>query len=150
MEVADDDTLDAYFNVSSEILPIEEICRYSIVDEIDTRKAKALGVSEERLTNLTSRFGVERFPEVALNVLDVTLSTRKTRILQEIYNMPVERGDAQDVSRPQKRAKPSFSRLKFMELSGSSQPTEDCTRPASPTRDNSPGPSQRESHPPRV
>ncbi|KAL2622549.1 hypothetical protein R1flu_002754 [Riccia fluitans] len=122
MEVADDDTLDAYFNVSSEILPTEEIRHYSIVDEIDTRKARALGVSEERLTNLISRFGVERFPQVALNVSDVTLSTRNTRILQEIYGMPVERGDAQDISRPQKRANPSFSRLKPMELSESSQP----------------------------
>ncbi|KAL2613440.1 hypothetical protein R1flu_025132 [Riccia fluitans] len=109
MEVADDDTLDAYFNVSSEILPSEEIRRYSIVDEIDTRKARALNVSEERLMNLTSIFGVECFPQVALNVPDVTLSTRKTRILQEIYIMPVERGDTQDISRPQKRAKPSFS-----------------------------------------
>ncbi|KAL2642423.1 hypothetical protein R1flu_010010 [Riccia fluitans] len=150
MEVADDDTLDAYFNVSSEILPTEEIRRYSIVDEIDTRKARALGVSEERLTNLTSRFGVERFPQVALNVPDVTLSTKKTRILQEIDNMPIERGDTQDISRPQKRAKPSFSRLKPMELSGSFQPMEDGTRPASPTRDNSPGPSQRKSHPPHI
>ncbi|KAL2642482.1 hypothetical protein R1flu_010069 [Riccia fluitans] len=80
------------------ILPTEEIRRYSIVNEIDTRKARALGVSEERLTNLASKFGVERFPEVALNVPDVTLSTRKTRIPKEIYNMPVERGDTQDIS----------------------------------------------------
>ncbi|KAL2608640.1 hypothetical protein R1flu_027213 [Riccia fluitans] len=107
-------------------------------------KARALGVSEERLTNLTSRFGVECFPQVALNVPDVTLSTKKTKILQEIYSMPVERGDTQDISRSQKRAKPLFSRLKSMELSGSFQPTKDCTRPASPTRDNSPGSSQRE------
>ncbi|KAL2612518.1 hypothetical protein R1flu_024210 [Riccia fluitans] len=91
--------------------------------------ARALGVSEERLTNLTSRFGVERFPQVALNVPDVTLSTKKTKILQEIDSMPVERGDTQDISQPQKRAKPSFSRLKSMELFGSFQPMEDCTRP---------------------
>ncbi|KAL2620093.1 hypothetical protein R1flu_000298 [Riccia fluitans] len=88
------------------------------------RKAKALGVFEERLTNLTIRFGVERFPQVALNVPDVILTIRKTRILKKIYNMPVEKDDTQDISRPQKQAKPSFSRLKSMELSGSSQPTE--------------------------
>ncbi|KAL2643402.1 hypothetical protein R1flu_010989 [Riccia fluitans] len=117
------------------MLPTEEIRRYSMVDEIDTRKARALGVSEERLTNLASRFGVECFPKMALNVPDVTLSTRKTRILKEIYSMPVERGDTYDISRPQKRGKPSFSRLK---------PMEDYTRPASPTRDNNPRPSQRE------
>ncbi|KAL2635115.1 hypothetical protein R1flu_006594 [Riccia fluitans] len=91
MEVADDDTLDAYFNVSSEVLPTEAIRYYSIMDEIDTRKARALGVSEEKLTNLTSRFGVEPFPQVALNVPDVTMTTRKMRILKEIYNMPIER-----------------------------------------------------------
>ncbi|KAL2628608.1 hypothetical protein R1flu_013294 [Riccia fluitans] len=79
------------------------------VNEIDTRKARALGVSKERLTNLISRFGVERFPQVALNVPDITLSTRKTKIFKEIYSMPVKRGDTQDISRPQKRAKASFS-----------------------------------------
>ncbi|KAL2644228.1 hypothetical protein R1flu_011815 [Riccia fluitans] len=102
MEVADGDTLDAYFNVSSDILLIEAIRHYSIVDEIDTRKARALGVSEKKLTNLTSRFDVKRFPQVALNVLDVTMTTKKMRILKEIYSMPVERGDTQDISRPQK------------------------------------------------
>ncbi|KAL2629444.1 hypothetical protein R1flu_014130 [Riccia fluitans] len=109
MEVVDGDILDAYFNVSSEILPTEAIRHYSIVDEIDTRKARAFGVSEERLTNLISKFGVERFPQMALNVPDVILTTKKMRILKEIYTMPVERGDIQDISRPQKRAKPSFS-----------------------------------------
>ncbi|KAL3694823.1 hypothetical protein R1sor_008474 [Riccia sorocarpa] len=39
MEVRDEDTLDAYFNVTSEVLPMEAIRNYTIVDDIDTTKA---------------------------------------------------------------------------------------------------------------
>ncbi|KAL3688662.1 hypothetical protein R1sor_014971 [Riccia sorocarpa] len=40
MEVRDDDTLDAYFDVTSEVLPIEAIRNYTIVDDIDKTKAR--------------------------------------------------------------------------------------------------------------
>ncbi|KAL3678019.1 hypothetical protein R1sor_020975 [Riccia sorocarpa] len=49
MEVRDEDTLDAYFDITSEVLPIEAIQNYTIVDDIDKTKAKTLGVGEERL-----------------------------------------------------------------------------------------------------
>ncbi|KAL3699675.1 hypothetical protein R1sor_017697 [Riccia sorocarpa] len=40
MEVKDEDTLDAYFDVTSEVLPIEAIRNYTIVDDIDKTKAR--------------------------------------------------------------------------------------------------------------
>ncbi|KAL3689043.1 hypothetical protein R1sor_015352 [Riccia sorocarpa] len=40
MEVRDDDTLDAYFDVTSEVLPIDAIRNYTIVDDIDKTKAR--------------------------------------------------------------------------------------------------------------
>ncbi|KAL3676242.1 hypothetical protein R1sor_026190 [Riccia sorocarpa] len=43
MEVRDEDTLDAYFDVTSEVLPMEAIRNYTIVDDIDTTKAWTLG-----------------------------------------------------------------------------------------------------------
>ncbi|KAL3694699.1 hypothetical protein R1sor_008350 [Riccia sorocarpa] len=58
MEVRDKDTLDAYFDVTSEVLPIEAIRNYTIVDDIDKTKARTLGVGEERLKQLNSHFGV--------------------------------------------------------------------------------------------
>ncbi|KAL3702113.1 hypothetical protein R1sor_020135 [Riccia sorocarpa] len=100
MEVRDEDTLDAYFDVTSEVLPLEAIRNYTIVDDIDKTKARMLGVGEERLKQLNSRFGVARFPHVTLNVLGVTLTTKKTRILQEIYNMPGRRTDSFDIGKP--------------------------------------------------
>ncbi|KAL3692997.1 hypothetical protein R1sor_006648 [Riccia sorocarpa] len=39
MEVRDEDTLDAYFDVTSKVLPMEAIRNYTIVDDIDTTKA---------------------------------------------------------------------------------------------------------------
>ncbi|KAL3700251.1 hypothetical protein R1sor_018273 [Riccia sorocarpa] len=39
MEVRDEDTLDAYFDVTSEVLPMEAIRNYIIVDDIDMTKA---------------------------------------------------------------------------------------------------------------
>ncbi|KAL3675938.1 hypothetical protein R1sor_025886 [Riccia sorocarpa] len=84
MEVRDEDTLDAYFDVTSEVLPLEAIRNYTIVNDIDETKARMLGVGEERLKQLNFRFGVARFPHVTLNVRRVTLTTKKTRILQEI------------------------------------------------------------------
>ncbi|KAL3697442.1 hypothetical protein R1sor_011518 [Riccia sorocarpa] len=47
MEVKDEDTLDAYFDVTSEVLPIEAIQNYTIVDDIDKTKARTLGVGEQ-------------------------------------------------------------------------------------------------------
>ncbi|KAL3702567.1 hypothetical protein R1sor_020589 [Riccia sorocarpa] len=55
MEVRDEDTLDAYFDVTSEVLPMEAIRNYTIVDDIDTTKAWTLGVGQERLKQLNSR-----------------------------------------------------------------------------------------------
>ncbi|KAL3691220.1 hypothetical protein R1sor_004871 [Riccia sorocarpa] len=49
MEVRVEGTLDAYFDVTSEVLPIEAIRNYTIVDDIDKTNAKTLGVGEERL-----------------------------------------------------------------------------------------------------
>ncbi|KAL3686300.1 hypothetical protein R1sor_008874 [Riccia sorocarpa] len=100
MEVRDEDTLDAYFDVTSEVLPLEAIRNYTIVDDIDKTKAKSLGVGEERLNQLNSRFGVARFPHVILNVPGVTLTTKKMRILQEIYSMPGRRTDSFDLGKP--------------------------------------------------
>ncbi|KAL3692682.1 hypothetical protein R1sor_006333 [Riccia sorocarpa] len=109
MEVRDEDTLDAYLDVTSEVLPMEAIRNYTIVDDIDTTKAWTLEVGQERLKQLNSRFGVARFPHVTLNVPGVTLTTKKTRILQEIYSMPGRRTDSQDLGKPPKRPKHSSS-----------------------------------------
>ncbi|KAL3689305.1 hypothetical protein R1sor_015614 [Riccia sorocarpa] len=79
MEVKDENTLDAYFDVKYEVLPIEAIRNYTIVDDTDKTKARTLGVGEERFKQLNSRFGVARFPHVTLNVLGVTLTIKKTR-----------------------------------------------------------------------
>ncbi|KAL3686262.1 hypothetical protein R1sor_008836 [Riccia sorocarpa] len=49
MEVRDEDTLDAYFDVTSKVLPIEAIRNYTIVDDIDKTRARTLGVGDERL-----------------------------------------------------------------------------------------------------
>ncbi|KAL3698096.1 hypothetical protein R1sor_012172 [Riccia sorocarpa] len=38
MEVKDNDTLDAYFDVTSEVLPLEAIRNYTIIDDIDKTK----------------------------------------------------------------------------------------------------------------
>ncbi|KAL3676439.1 hypothetical protein R1sor_026387 [Riccia sorocarpa] len=129
MEVRDEDTLDAYFDVTSEVLPIEAIRNYIIVDDIDKTKAWTLGVGEERLKQLNSRFGVSRFPHVTLNVPGVTLTTKKTRILHEIYNMPGRRTDSFDLENPRKRPKHSSSRLKPTERAGTSQRWENVVDP---------------------
>ncbi|KAL3688268.1 hypothetical protein R1sor_014577 [Riccia sorocarpa] len=109
MEVRDEDTLDAYFDVTSEVLPMKAIRNYTIVDDIDTTKAWTLGVGQERLKQLNSRFGVARFPHVTLNVPGVTLTTKKTRILQKIYSMPGRKTDSFDLGKPPKRPKHSSS-----------------------------------------
>ncbi|KAL3702562.1 hypothetical protein R1sor_020584 [Riccia sorocarpa] len=121
MEVRDEDTLDAYFDVTCEVLPIEAIRNYTIVDDIDTTKAWTLGVGQERLKQLNSRFGVARFPHVTLNVPGVTLTTKKTKILQEIYSMLGRRTDSFDLGKPPKRPKHSSSRLKPTERAGTSR-----------------------------
>ncbi|KAL3686793.1 hypothetical protein R1sor_013102 [Riccia sorocarpa] len=144
MEVRDEDTLDAYFNVTSEVLPIEAIRNYTIVDEIDKTKARTLGVGEERLKQLNSRFGVARFPHVTLNVPGVTLTTKKTRILQEIYSMLGRRTDSFDLGKPPKRPKHYSSRLKPTERARTSQQWENVVGPLIPIPDNGVGPSQRE------
>ncbi|KAL3696006.1 hypothetical protein R1sor_010082 [Riccia sorocarpa] len=144
MEVRDEDTLDAYFDVTSEVLPMEAIRNYTIVDDIDTTKAWTLGVGQERLKQLNSRFGVARFPHVTLNVPGVTLTTKKTRILQEIYSMPGRRTDSFDLGKPPKRPKHSSSRLKPTERAGTSRQWENVVGPVSPIPDNGVGPSQRE------
>ncbi|KAL3698536.1 hypothetical protein R1sor_012612 [Riccia sorocarpa] len=131
MEVRDDDTLDAYFDVTSEVLPIDAIRNYAIVDDIDKTKARTLGVGEERLNQLNSRFGVQRFPHVTLNVPGVTLTTKKTRILQEIYSMPGRRTDSFDLENPRKRPKHSSSRMKPTERAGTSQQWENVVGPES-------------------
>ncbi|KAL3684545.1 hypothetical protein R1sor_002567 [Riccia sorocarpa] len=129
MEVRDEDTLDAYFDVTSEVLPIEAIRNYTIVDDIDKTKAKTLGVGEERLNQLNSRFGVQHFPHVTLNVLEVTLTTKKTRILQEIYSMLGRRTDSFDQENSRKQPKHSSSRLKPTERAGTSQQWENVVGP---------------------
>ncbi|KAL3678550.1 hypothetical protein R1sor_021506 [Riccia sorocarpa] len=112
MEVKDEDTLDAYFNITSEVLPIQAIQDYTIVDDIDTTKAWMLGVGPERLKQLNSRFGIARFPHVTLNVPRVTLTPKKTRILKKIYSILGRRTDSFDLENPRKRPKHSSSRLK--------------------------------------
>ncbi|KAL3689787.1 hypothetical protein R1sor_016096 [Riccia sorocarpa] len=141
MEVRDEDTLDAYFDVTSEVLPMEAIRNYTIVDNIDTTKAWTLGVGQERLKQLNSPFGVARFPHVTLNVPGVTLTTKKTRILQEIYSMHGRRTDSFDLGKPPKRPKHSSSRLKPTERAGNSRQWENVVGPVSPIPDNGAGPS---------
>ncbi|KAL3681772.1 hypothetical protein R1sor_024728 [Riccia sorocarpa] len=51
MEVRDEDTLDAYFDVTSKVLPMEAIRNYTIVDDIDTTKAWTLGLTERAGTS---------------------------------------------------------------------------------------------------
>ncbi|KAL3699825.1 hypothetical protein R1sor_017847 [Riccia sorocarpa] len=144
MEVRDDDTLDAYFDVTSEVLPIEAIRNYTIVDNIDKTKAWTLGVGHERLKQLNCRFGVARFPHVTLNVPGVILTIKKTRILQKIYSMLGRRTNSFDLENPRKRQKHSSSRLKPTERSGTSQQWENVVGPMGPIPDNGDGPSQRE------
>ncbi|KAL3697332.1 hypothetical protein R1sor_011408 [Riccia sorocarpa] len=144
VDVRDEDTLDAYFDVTSEVLPIEAIRNYTIIDDIDKTKAKTLGVGEERLKQLNSRFGVACFPHVTLNVPGVTLMTKKTRILQEIYSMLGRRTDSFDLGKPPKRPKHYSSRLKPTEPAGTSQQWENVVGHVIPILDNGAGSSQRE------
>ncbi|KAL3686381.1 hypothetical protein R1sor_008955 [Riccia sorocarpa] len=58
MEVRDEDTLDAYFDVMSEVLPIEAIRNYTIVDDIDKTKAR---------TRLTACLDGELIPSILEN-----------------------------------------------------------------------------------
>ncbi|KAL3681621.1 hypothetical protein R1sor_024577 [Riccia sorocarpa] len=129
MEVRDENTLDASFDVTSEVLPMEGIRNYTIVDDIDTTKAWTLGVGQERLKQLNSRFGVARFPHVTLNVPGITLTTKKMRILQEIYSMLGQRTDSFDLGKPPKRPNHSSSRLKPTERAGTSRQWENVVGP---------------------
>ncbi|KAL3691312.1 hypothetical protein R1sor_004963 [Riccia sorocarpa] len=47
MEVRDEDTLDAYFDVTSEVLPLEAIRNYTIVDDIDKTKGHIYDQKDE-------------------------------------------------------------------------------------------------------
>ncbi|KAL3702376.1 hypothetical protein R1sor_020398 [Riccia sorocarpa] len=51
MEIGEEDGLDDYYNISSNWIDQDSIARYTTVDAIDTRKARALGVSEIKNVN---------------------------------------------------------------------------------------------------
>ncbi|KAL3681642.1 hypothetical protein R1sor_024598 [Riccia sorocarpa] len=91
MEIGEEDGLDDYYNISSNWIDQDSIARYTIVDTIDTRKARTRGVSENQVVELNKKFENRLFPKVTLNVPGVTLMSKKLRILKEIYSMPVER-----------------------------------------------------------
>ncbi|KAL3679592.1 hypothetical protein R1sor_022548 [Riccia sorocarpa] len=99
----------------------DSIARYTTVDAIDTRKARALGVSENQVVELNKKFGNRLFPKVTLNVPGVTVMSKKMRILKEIYSMPLERTTT---DRASKRPRAS-SRLKPTNASAGSPTRED-------------------------
>ncbi|KAL3690237.1 hypothetical protein R1sor_016546 [Riccia sorocarpa] len=121
MEIGEEDGLDDYYNISSNWIDQDNIARYTTVDAIDTRKARALGVSENQVVELNKKFGNRVFPKVTLNVPCVTVMSKKIRMLKEIYSMPVERTTT---DRASKRPRAS-SRLKPTNASASSPTRED-------------------------
>ncbi|KAL3694683.1 hypothetical protein R1sor_008334 [Riccia sorocarpa] len=121
MEIGEEDGLDDYYNISSNWIDQDSIARYTMVDAIDTRKVRTLGVSENQVVELNKKFGNRLFPKVTLNVPGVTIMSKKLRILKEIYSMPVERTTT---DRASKRPR-SSSRLKPINASGGSPTRED-------------------------
>ncbi|KAL3695564.1 hypothetical protein R1sor_009640 [Riccia sorocarpa] len=121
MEIGEEDGLDDYYNISSNWIDQDSIARYTIVDAIDTRKARALGVSENQVVELNKKFGNRVFPKVTLNVPGVTVMSKKIRILKEIYSIPVERTTT---DRASKRPR-APSRLKPTNASAGSPTRED-------------------------
>ncbi|KAL3675906.1 hypothetical protein R1sor_025854 [Riccia sorocarpa] len=63
MEVRDEDTLDAYFDVTSEVLPMEAIRNYTIIDDIDTTKAWTLGKIYSMPGRRTDSFDLGKLPK---------------------------------------------------------------------------------------
>ncbi|KAL3689166.1 hypothetical protein R1sor_015475 [Riccia sorocarpa] len=121
MEIGEEDGLDDYYNISSNWIDQDSIARYTTVDAIDTRKARALGVSENQVVELNKKFGNRVFPKVTLNVPGVTVMSKKIRILREIYSIPVERTTT---DRASKRPR-APSRLKPTNASAGSPTRED-------------------------
>ncbi|KAL3694353.1 hypothetical protein R1sor_008004 [Riccia sorocarpa] len=121
MEIGEEDGLDDYYNISSNWIDQDSIARYTMVDAIDTRKARTLGVSENQVVELNKKFGNRLFPKVTLNVPGVTIMSKKLRILEEIYSMPVERTTT---DRESQRPRAS-SRLKPTNTSAGSPTRED-------------------------
>ncbi|KAL3677110.1 hypothetical protein R1sor_027058 [Riccia sorocarpa] len=80
MEIGEEDGLDDYYNISSNWIDQDSTARYITVDAIDTRKARALGVSENQVVELNKKFGNRLFPKVTLNVPGVTVMFKKIRI----------------------------------------------------------------------
>ncbi|KAL3690058.1 hypothetical protein R1sor_016367 [Riccia sorocarpa] len=121
MEIGEEDGLDDYYNISSNWIDQDSIARYTTVDAIDTRKARALGVSENQVVELNKKFGNRVFPKVTLNVPGVIVMSKKIRILKEIYSIPVERTTT---DRASKRPR-APSRLKPTNASAGSPTRED-------------------------
>ncbi|KAL3675111.1 hypothetical protein R1sor_025059 [Riccia sorocarpa] len=90
---------------------------------------------------------IEVFPKVKLNAPGVELTSKKTRVLQDMYSFPVVRDDV--FVRPLKRTRPSTSRFKPTDEAGPSTAPEETTRdPGSPAGNNiTPGLSTREDTP---
>ncbi|KAL3685578.1 hypothetical protein R1sor_003600 [Riccia sorocarpa] len=63
MEIGEEDGLDDYYNISSNWIDQDSIARYTTVDAIDTRKARALGVPENQVVELNKKFGNRLFPK---------------------------------------------------------------------------------------
>ncbi|KAL3692571.1 hypothetical protein R1sor_006222 [Riccia sorocarpa] len=68
MEIGEEDGLGDYYNISSNRIDQDSIARYTIVDAVDTRKARTLGVSENQVVELNKKFENRLFPKVPLNV----------------------------------------------------------------------------------
>ncbi|KAL3676422.1 hypothetical protein R1sor_026370 [Riccia sorocarpa] len=128
MEIGEEDGLDDYYNISSNWIDQDSIARYTMVDAIDMRKARTLGVSENQVVELNKKFRNRLFLKVTLNVPGVTVMSKKLKILKEIYSMPVERTTT---DRASKRPR-SSSRLKPTNASGGSPTREYDPEPSSP------------------
>ncbi|KAL3690270.1 hypothetical protein R1sor_016579 [Riccia sorocarpa] len=97
IDIGDGDTLDEHMNIASLFMRRESVRNYKMVDYVGAAQARAHGVEEDRLKELNSKFGIEVFPKVKLNAPGVELTSKKTRVLQDIYSFPVVRDDTQSV-----------------------------------------------------
>ncbi|KAL3679069.1 hypothetical protein R1sor_022025 [Riccia sorocarpa] len=147
IDIGDGDTLDEHMNIASLFMRRESVWNYKMVNDVGAAQARAHGVEEDRLKELNSKFGIAAFPKVKLNAPGVELTSKKTRVLQDIYSFPMVRDDVS--VRPLKRTRPSTSRFKPTDEAGPSTTPEETTHdPGSPTGNNiTPGLSPRENTP---
>ncbi|KAL3676468.1 hypothetical protein R1sor_026416 [Riccia sorocarpa] len=137
MEVRDEDTLDAYFDVTSEVLPMEAIRNYTIVDDIDTTKAWTLGPkhSSSRLKP-TERAGTSRQWENVVGHVSPIPDNRAGPSQREEPSSPT--------GRLLRQLPPVDYRSQLKPANVSRPPREDIPDSAIPVEDNGAGPSQRE------